>query len=767
MCVPEKWLRHLGVKVSGLRDAEPRPNNHSNLRNPWTKKGGGWGERKLILKTVGYTIRNKSNSFRIGSFFLSLFILLTLAGGCGDRAERTYKRGLKLARQKKFDQAEVEIRRLIRMEPENAKAHNALGQIYRAQNLYTKAIEELTLSVELSSTDPELPYNLGCLYRDLENLPKAAEYYHQAIEIDPGFYPALYRLGAIYADQGEPVKAEKYFQEFLAGDPDRPAPGHNNLGVLLWKAGERNEARLEFEEALENEPALPAALYNFGVASLSLNEKDKTGIKALLAFLKARPHAREGPELKRFLLRIGVVSASDSGLFSRDDYINHGQEFEDAGQYRMAVKEYHRALRLDPNSSEAHRRLGVIYDRYLEDKANAIHHYEIFLSGNRRSSHAPEVISRLKELRLKIGVEALAGKGLIPTPSPLPALTPVHPVLSSTPVYTAGELFRKGEEWRKNGDLSRAITAYRQSLKLSPDNSRAYLGIATAYLTQGRYDEAVAALLKTRSLDRTLPVKKLLTRSYLRLGAGALSSKQFKKSIEYYKKAREEGSVEEAEEGLWKAYHACFRKRYQDGDYKAAAAYLRFCLKIKPNVADDYLELGDLYTDKLGDRKQGRRDYAKYLKLSPRGKEADRVRKILEPSSPVSVPGRDKPVLERPVKYSSVEYYNRGTAYQRSGEYELARREYLRAINLKPNFYQAYYNLGVLYNKKGQPSKALDAYKKAARLNQNFARAQLAIFNLYYHHYKMKNLARPYAERYVKLAPGTKQAGELSKWLRK
>jgi len=333
------------------------------------------------LKIVGYIIRNKSRRLRILSYSLSLFLLFFVVAGCGDRAERTYKRGLRLARQKKYDQAEVEIRRLIRLEPDNARAHNALGQIYRAQNLYTEAIEELTLSVEMSVSDPELPYNLGCLYRDLENLPKAAEYYKQAIKIDPKFSPALYRLGALYSDLGEPEEAEKYFREFLAGNPERPAPGMNNLGVILWRSGRKEEARLEFEAALDHEPDLSAALYNLGIAALSFNEKDKAGAKSLLAYLKARPHAREGPELKRFLLRTGAVSSSDSGIFSRDDYINRGREFEDAGQYRPAVKEYHRALRLDTDSSEAHYRLGVIYDRYLEDKANAIHHYEIFLSG--------------------------------------------------------------------------------------------------------------------------------------------------------------------------------------------------------------------------------------------------------------------------------------------------------------------------------------------------------------------------------------------------
>lgn len=717
------------------------------------------------MKIFGYTVvNNKTKSIRN---LFPLIVLLVILNGCGDRAERTYKRGLKLARQKKYEQAEAEIRRLIRVDPENARAHNALGQIYRAQNLYNKAIEELTLSVEMNNTDPELPYNLGCLYRDLEDLQKAADYFHKAIEIDPDFAPALYRLGAIYSDRGEPVKAEKYFREFLAKNPERTAPGHNNLGVILWKSGRREEAMIEFKTALDEESDLPAALYNYGVASLSVNNKDRDGIKAILSYLKARPHAREGPELKRILLRTGVVDASEAGVFSRDDYLNRGKEFEGVGQYRAAAKEYHRALRLAPDSSRAHYRLGVIYDQYLEDKANAIHHYEIFLAGNKQSPHAAEIIARLKEIRQEIDMEALAAEGLIATPSPQVAPTTATPDGIVPLEKTAEDFLRQGQEWSDKGDAEKAREAYYQAIELSPENPQAYLGIGRAYIALGEYENAVKSLLKVRNLDKNVPIKDLLIQTYLRLGAGALSSKRFKESMDYYEKAREEGGVAQAEEGLWKVYHAYFRDRYQTGDYKSAASYLRACLKLKPDVADDHLALGDLYVNKLGDRRQGNREYAKYLELSPRGKDADRIREIIKTTHTNAKSTTKKIVTPQSEKYSAIEYYNRGTAFQSKGEYESARKEYLQAINLKPDFYQAYYNLGVLYNKNNEQDKALNAYKRAAAINPNFPRAQLAIFNLYYYHYKMKNLARPYAENYIRLAPGTKQAEELSKWLKK
>ncbi len=722
-----------------------------------------------MLKFKRYFAPVQSGFPRSGYFLVFLSLLVMTAPGCGDRSARTYQRGLKLARQKKYDQAVVEMRRLIQMEPDNAKAHNALGQIYRAQNLYTKAIEELTLAVEKNTTDPELPYNLGCLYRDLDDLTRAEQYYRRALEIDPRFPAALYRLGAVCVDRGKPDEAEKYFRSFLAVGPDRPAPGYNNLGVLLWKKGEKTAARDEFRKALEIEPEFSQALYNFGVSSLALDEKDQRGTEALLAYLKANPYAPEELEIKQLLQTAGAASSSEKELLSRDDYLERARGYEKAGQFHLAEKEYLSALKLDPLSSDLHYRLGILYDTFLGDTVSAIQHYETFLSANPKSSRAPEVIARLKEARARIGGNTLAGEGLPPTPpAPLPAPpSPPPSVAAATPVIGADDYYREGMQREQSGETALAISAFQRCLKIDPEYAKAYRGLGKALLAQGEYTRAVSALEKARSLDGTLPVGDDLARSYLLCGDAALSSKHLEESIGWFQKAREEGSVEEADEGLWKAHHAYFRSKYESGDFSAAASHLQSCLDLKSEVADDYLALGDLYAGELKNPGRARTYYTLYLEHSPKGKEAERVRAFLGPTAEPKEKleqRRPPPVMQaRPI--SAVEHYNRGTNYQASGQLEAARQEYVRAINLKPDFYQAFYNLGVLYNKTGKPAAALAAYKKSALLNPDFAPAQLAIFDLYYHHYKMKNLARPFAVKYVRLAPDTPQAKELAKWL--
>ncbi len=694
-----------------------------------------------------------------------LAVLLALAcswpTACGNRADRTYRQGLRLARQKKYDQAVGEMRRLLQMEPESSRARAALGQIYRAQNLYSRAIEEMALAVETGGEDPVPAYNLAGLYWDLEDLKQASRYYRQAIELDPGFAPALYRMGVVTLRRGDPRTAEYYFRAYLKTEPEDPAPGYNNLGVLLWRQGDREEAFQEFEKALSADSRHPEILYNFGVSSLLLRQETRRGVDTLLEYFRARPDGRERVELKRLLEKSGLVSATEAGIFTRDDYLRQGEEYEAAGQYRPAAVEYRRALELDPNSGEAHYRLARLSDRFLNDPESAVAHYETFLKLRPGSSRAGEAISRLSALRPSLAPAPPAADAAVLTPSPVPAPSTPEPA----PAALGAEEYRlQGDRLAREGDFKRAAEVYRLCLKADPGNLPAQIGLGTALLAAGDYPGAEEALVRARDLDPAAPVGQFLGRTYILLGAGSLTSGNFERSIDYYLKAREEGMTAEAEEGLWKAHHNFARRLRERGEYPEAARQLERCLELRPEVEEDYIELARIYGEEMGRPDRARFYYRRYQELFPRGGQSKLAAEKLRPvPTPPPVAPRPTP-FRRPGparEISAVEHYNRGTVYQREGRYARAREEYLQAIRRRPEFYQAFYNLGVTFQQEDRPDQALAAFKQAARLNPDFPQAQLSLFNLYYYHYRMKNLARPHGLRYLELAPGSPSAREL------
>lgn len=66
-------------------------------------------------------------------------------------------------------------------------------------------------------------------------------------------------------------------------------------------------------------------------------------------------------------------------------------------------------------------------------------------------------------------------------------------------------------------------------------------------------------------------------------------------------------------------------------------------------------------------------------------------------------------------------YYNRGLAYQNRGTRELAMSDFNRALELKPDLYQAYNNRGIIYFDRNERDRSLSDFDTALRINPRYA----------------------------------------------
>ena len=76
---------------------------------------------------------------------------------------------------------------------------------------------------------------------------------------------------------------------------------------------------------------------------------------------------------------------------------------------------------------------------------------------------------------------------------------------------------------------------------------------------------------------------------------------------------------------------------------------------------------------------------------------------------------------EQRVEYAEV-YFNRGDAYHRKGDFDLAIGEYTKAIELKLDYTNAYNNRGVAYYNKGDYEKAIVDFNRAIDLRPDDAK---------------------------------------------
>jgi len=68
-------------------------------------------------------------------------------------------------------------------------------------------------------------------------------------------------------------------------------------------------------------------------------------------------------------------------------------------------------------------------------------------------------------------------------------------------------------------------------------------------------------------------------------------------------------------------------------------------------------------------------------------------------------------------------YYNRGVAYDNTGQWDKAIADYSRAIEIDPNFTKAYYNRGITYGHLGQWNKAITDFSAVITIDPNNAKA--------------------------------------------
>jgi len=159
---------------------------------------------------------------------------------------------------------------------------------------------------------------------------------------------AINNLGAVLLRLGETEEAESLFRQVIARRPDF-ADGRNNLGVTLLRKGNTAEALDQIREAVRLKPRQPNSYVNLGQALLV--QQDTQG--AMDAFVTA---SRLDPASAEAVAGVGLVHRAN-----RDQ--------------AAALEAFRSALKLDPRSAEIHNNLAIIL-LAGGDLEEALEHFE-------------------------------------------------------------------------------------------------------------------------------------------------------------------------------------------------------------------------------------------------------------------------------------------------------------------------------------------------------------------------------------------------------
>lgn len=108
------------------------------------------------------------------------------------------ERGWNYYKKKDWNNAEIEYKKALEVNPKNGDIHNVLGVIYYNKNMHDKAMAEYRLAIEVNPKNPRPYYNISLIYGRQGKFNEAIIEAKKAIELKPDYALAYYNLSRAY-----------------------------------------------------------------------------------------------------------------------------------------------------------------------------------------------------------------------------------------------------------------------------------------------------------------------------------------------------------------------------------------------------------------------------------------------------------------------------------------------------------------------------------------------------------------------------------------
>lgn len=268
-------------------------------------------------------------------------------------------------------------------------------------------------------------------------------------------------------------------------------------------------------------------------------------------------------------------------MVNAKELIDKGHFFFDEGKYEEAVKNYSRALNIEPENIDALINIGLAY-RHLEKYDKAIEYYDKVL----------EIESNNKVAINNIGW-SLQCKGELEKAIEMYKKSLEIDCAYDVPIVNLTNIYFKEKQYDE------AIQVFKRALEKDPLNTANWVDLGRAYRYLEKYDDAIDAYLKALKLDKNDKI------AWNNLGWVYFSTNQYDKAIEAYIKSLEiDWLYDLAFSNLIKVYKAMIKNNCDDSllwkdiangfyiakAYKRAVDSCNRALEINPKF-DDVIKL--------------------------------------------------------------------------------------------------------------------------------------------------------------------------------
>jgi len=447
------------------------------------------------------------------SILLMLFFFISI--GCSQKKspEQLLISAEQYLQNENQESAVIELKNLLKMNPEHAKARIMLGKIYLSTGNAASAEKEFLRAEELSA-DPNQFYVGYARALFLLSKPEDIQFLETDLLSDEiARSGVLYYKGIAAYQLEDPSEAARIFSESSELDSESVfshLSGSYNL-ILQNKIEEAllsvNKALTAYPESLDAMSLKTRLLSNLKSYDEAINvfeqyvELQPGDLGSLLNLANAyvkNLQFEQAEEIADKLLKVAPYNALLNQIKGVSRY--HHQDFEAAGSY------LDKAIQNNYNTAETLVLAGVS-EYQLKNYEKALNHLIKIEEGLRNSHPAKKLLAII---RIKLGYNNEVGdvsnalKEAAENDVPLLNIAS-YELLKAGDSKTAGVLLNKSINLKSNNtdDLLRqgmlrltmqdieGISDIESVLKMEPDNEVANLVLASAYLANGQYDKAL------------------------------------------------------------------------------------------------------------------------------------------------------------------------------------------------------------------------------------------------------------------------------------
>jgi tetratricopeptide (TPR) repeat protein len=218
--------------------------------------------------------------------------ILTSAGLAQDSTPESYvAAGNASAKERQYDKALEAFRQALRIDPDNAAAHQGLGMTYYTLGRLAEAVDPLKTAVRLDQQNAAPHLNLAIVLASMRRADEAIAELKEAQRLSPDSPRVHNEIGNVLHNIGRFDAALGEYQEATRLDPTVPAV-HHNVGLMLMRLGRFSEAVEPLNEALRLDPNYRNARYHLSNAYGRVGRYDDA-VASWTKFLELEPDGKE------------------------------------------------------------------------------------------------------------------------------------------------------------------------------------------------------------------------------------------------------------------------------------------------------------------------------------------------------------------------------------------------------------------------------------------------------------------------------------------